>query len=90
MFNPLTNDTKVAVTTTSANHAYTRLFTNYNGRKRPDNVGYHVLRADRPQYDVSLTDAYVYSLVVIVPTYRLGLAVRLPLLGFSNHIPSIV
>lgn len=59
MFNPLTNDTKVVVTTTSASNAYTRLFTNYNGKKRPENVGYHVLRADSAQHDVSLTDAYV-------------------------------
>jgi hypothetical protein len=34
MFNPLRNDTKVAVTTTDVNNSLPWLFTNYNGGKR--------------------------------------------------------
>lgn len=39
MFNPLRNDTKVAVTTTTANDSEPVLFTNYNGGKRPESLG---------------------------------------------------
>jgi hypothetical protein len=38
MFNPLRNDTKVAVTTTDVNGSLPWLFTNYNGGKR-NNLG---------------------------------------------------
>lgn len=39
MFNPLSNDTKVAVTTKSACEAIPCLFTNYNGWTRPEGTG---------------------------------------------------
>lgn len=39
MFNPLKNDTKVAVTTTAANDSLPWLFTNYNGGKRSEDIG---------------------------------------------------
>lgn len=39
MFNPLRNDTKVAVTTTAVDDSLPWLFTNYNGGKRPSNIG---------------------------------------------------
>jgi hypothetical protein len=39
MFNPLRNDTKVAVTTTAVGDSLPWLFTNYNGGKRPDDLG---------------------------------------------------
>ena len=35
MFNPLSNDTKVAITATTARDSQPCLFTNYNGRRRP-------------------------------------------------------
>ena len=61
MFNPLRNDTKVAVTTTTADDSTPGLFTNYNGGRRPAGVGYDVIRAKRPSNDVSLSEAYVNS-----------------------------
>lgn len=57
MFNPLRNDTKVAVTTTTANDSTPGLFTNYNGGKRPIELGYDVIRAKRPSNDISLSEA---------------------------------
>ena len=39
MFNPLTNDTRVAVTTTTAKESQPCLFCNYNGGKRPKEIG---------------------------------------------------
>ena len=39
MFNPLRNDTKVAVTTTSVKDSNALLFTNYNAGKRPESLG---------------------------------------------------
>jgi hypothetical protein len=39
MFNPLRNDAKVAVTTTAVHNSLPWLFTNYNGGKRPNDVG---------------------------------------------------
>jgi hypothetical protein len=41
MFNPLQNDTKVAVTTTDVKDSLPWLFTNYNGGKRSD-LGQHI------------------------------------------------
>lgn len=61
MFNPLRNDTKVAVTTTTADGSLPRLFTNYNGGKRPPELGYDVIRAERPRDDVSVSEAYVFT-----------------------------
>jgi hypothetical protein len=39
MFNPLSNDTKVAVTTTTAKETAPCLFTNYNGSSRSSEIG---------------------------------------------------
>ena len=39
MFNPLSSDTKVAVTTTTAKNPRPRLMTNYNGGIRPKDLG---------------------------------------------------
>lgn len=39
MFNPLKNDTKVAVTTTAVEDSSAWLFTNYNGGKRASDLG---------------------------------------------------
>ena len=41
MFNPLRNDTKVAVTTTKVKDSSPWLFTNYNAGKRPNGSGEH-------------------------------------------------
>lgn len=43
MFNPLRNDTKVAVTTTAVDDSLPWLFTNYNGGKRPRSVGKYMV-----------------------------------------------
>ena len=48
MFNPLYNNTKVAVTTTTTNNLLLRLFTNYNSRRRANNIGRLVSRDLRP------------------------------------------
>ncbi|KAF2849419.1 FabD/lysophospholipase-like protein [Plenodomus tracheiphilus IPT5] len=56
MFNPLRNDTKVAVTTTDVDNSLPWLFTNYNGGKR-NNLGYDVVRAEKSRNDVTLSDA---------------------------------
>jgi hypothetical protein len=57
MFNPLRNDTKVAVTTTTADGSLPRLFTNYNGGKRPAALGYDVVRAEKAHDDISISEA---------------------------------
>ena len=57
MFNPLSNDTKVAVTTTTAKETAPCLFTNYNGCARLIRVGYNLIRADKFEDDVTLSDA---------------------------------
>jgi hypothetical protein len=41
MFNPLRNDTKVAVTTTAVKDSLPWLFTNYNGGRRSENLGWY-------------------------------------------------
>jgi hypothetical protein len=48
MFNPLKNDTRVAITATSAKSSSSCLFTNYNGNKRSNGAGtasqtYHLM-----------------------------------------------
>jgi hypothetical protein len=72
MFNPLQNDTKVAVTTTDVDNSLPWLFTNYNGGQRGDlgqyanaiftthteGLGYDVVRADQSHNDVTVSDAY--------------------------------
>ncbi|KAK3708056.1 hypothetical protein LTR37_011749 [Vermiconidia calcicola] len=57
MFNPLCNNTKVAVTTTTAKDARPCLFSNYNGGIRPPSIGYDIIRASRPEDDVCLREA---------------------------------
>ena len=71
MFNPLRNDTKVAVTTTDVDDSLPWLFTNYNGGKRSNLgqyvtlaskpkltlSGYDVVRAESSQNDVTVSDA---------------------------------
>lgn len=39
LFNPLTNDTKVAITTTTAKESAACIFSNYNGGERPKEIG---------------------------------------------------
>ena len=39
MFNPLSSDTKVAVTSTTARETFPCLFSNYNGGQRPRDTG---------------------------------------------------
>jgi hypothetical protein len=39
LFNPLTNDTKIAITTTTAKESAACIFSNYNGRSRPRELG---------------------------------------------------
>lgn len=43
LFNPLTTDTKVAITTTSAKETAACIFSNYNGVKRPRTLGKSVV-----------------------------------------------
>ena len=57
LFNPLRNDTKVAVTTTTAKESLPCLFTNYNGGRRPKSLGYSLIRAEEPDTDVLVRDA---------------------------------
>ncbi|KAF1840101.1 FabD/lysophospholipase-like protein [Cucurbitaria berberidis CBS 394.84] len=57
MFNPLRNDTKVAVTTTAVHDCLPWLFTNYNGGMRPDDLGYDVVRAEKAHNDITVSDA---------------------------------
>ena len=73
MFNPLRNDTKVAVTTTSVKDSTPWLFTNYNAGKRPissgqpsspsimcilsNDLGYDIARAEKARDDVSVGEA---------------------------------
>ena len=39
LFNPLTNDTKIAITTTTAKESVPCIFSNYNGSTRPKELG---------------------------------------------------
>lgn len=60
MFNPLRNETKVAVTTTTAREVHPCLFANYNGVRRPSGIGYQIVRAQKHQHDISVGEAYVF------------------------------
>jgi hypothetical protein len=60
MFNPLRNNTKVLVTTTSAKDSVPGLFTNYNRGKRSADLGYDVVRAEKSHNDISVSEAYVF------------------------------
>ncbi|KAF2741923.1 FabD/lysophospholipase-like protein [Sporormia fimetaria CBS 119925] len=55
MFNPLHNDTKVAVTTTTAKGNISCIFSNYNGGSRVDQTPYHHVRAG----SLTISDAAV-------------------------------
>ncbi|KAI9715117.1 MAG: hypothetical protein M1828_001052 [Chrysothrix sp. TS-e1954] len=57
MFNPLSNDTKVAITATTARDSSPCLFTNYNGRRRPRGTSYSVVRAEDAAHEISISDA---------------------------------
>ncbi|KAF2633018.1 FabD/lysophospholipase-like protein [Macroventuria anomochaeta] len=57
MFNPLRNDTKVAVTTTAVKDSSPWLFTNYNAGKRPKGSGYDIARAEKARDDISIGEA---------------------------------
>ncbi|KAF3032314.1 hypothetical protein E8E12_000814 [Didymella heteroderae] len=57
MFNPLRNDTKVAVTTTSIKDSNALLFTNYNASKRPESLDYDIVRAENACDDISVGEA---------------------------------
>ncbi|KAF3031541.1 hypothetical protein E8E12_002306, partial [Didymella heteroderae] len=57
MFNPLRNDTKVAVTTTSVKDSNALLFTNYNAGKRPESLDYDIVRAENACDDISVGEA---------------------------------
>ncbi|KAH9873410.1 hypothetical protein IAQ61_004033, partial [Plenodomus lingam] len=61
IFNPLKNDTKVAVTTTAVNNSLPWLFTNYNGGQRSDGLGYDVVRAEQALNDISVSDAACFT-----------------------------
>ncbi|KAL1629898.1 hypothetical protein SLS56_005168 [Neofusicoccum ribis] len=58
LFNPLKSETKVAVTTTTAREVLPCLFANYNGRCRPQGIGYQIVRAQKPQDDVLIHEAF--------------------------------
>ncbi|KAF2727575.1 FabD/lysophospholipase-like protein [Polyplosphaeria fusca] len=59
MFNPLQNDTKVAVTSTTARGNVPCLFSNYNGAVRTDQSTYCHVRADKQDHEISICDAAV-------------------------------
>ncbi|KAI9848884.1 MAG: hypothetical protein M1837_006400 [Sclerophora amabilis] len=57
MFNPLSTDTKIAVTATTAKDAMPCLFSNYNGSLQSKEAGYHMVRAQRHEDDISVNEA---------------------------------
>nr|OQO31369.1 hypothetical protein B0A51_03364 [Rachicladosporium sp. CCFEE 5018] len=57
LFNPLPDDTKVAITTTTAKDTSACIFSNYNGPERPSDNGYTLLRANSFENDVSVSEA---------------------------------
>ncbi|KAI9717977.1 MAG: hypothetical protein M1828_007013 [Chrysothrix sp. TS-e1954] len=57
MFNPLRNDTKVAVTTTTARESVLCLCSNYNGGLCPEDSGYTMLRAQKAEQDIFVSEA---------------------------------
>jgi hypothetical protein len=62
MFNPLATDTKVAVITTPIHSKVTSVLCNYNGIKRPKDIGYRIIRADEREDDVNINEAWVVTL----------------------------
>ncbi|KAF2194727.1 FabD/lysophospholipase-like protein [Zopfia rhizophila CBS 207.26] len=59
MFNPLQNDTKVAVTTTTVRDNIPCVLSNYNGGLRSEENIYHHVRANTQDDDISIRDAAV-------------------------------
>ncbi|KAM0714195.1 hypothetical protein Q7P37_009982 [Cladosporium fusiforme] len=57
LFNPLTNDTKVAITTTTAKESAACIFSNYNGGVWPKELGYSLIRAKKPENDILISEA---------------------------------
>jgi hypothetical protein len=57
MFNPLATDTKVAVITTPIASKDTSVVCNYNGIRRPEDIGYRILRADERDNDININEA---------------------------------
>ncbi|PPJ60731.1 hypothetical protein CBER1_11369 [Cercospora berteroae] len=57
MFNPIREDTKVAVTTITAKQPQACVFTNYNGGFRSLDIGYNLIRASTAADDVSISNA---------------------------------
>lgn len=71
LFNPLTTDTKVAITTTSAKETATSIFSNYNGAKRPRTLGWYAVSGTQmslelilPGYDLIRADKIEDDVVV--------------------------
>ncbi|KAF2259651.1 FabD/lysophospholipase-like protein [Lojkania enalia] len=59
MFNPLRNDMKIAVTTTTARHNVPCVLSNYNGGPRNGENIYHHVRAGNQEDEISISDAAV-------------------------------
>jgi hypothetical protein len=59
MFNLLRNNTKVAVTTTTADSLLLRLFTNYNSIKQLAALEYNVICAEKAYNNIFISKAYV-------------------------------
>lgn len=57
MFNPISEDTKEAVTTIAAKQPQSCVFTNYNGGIRFSETGYNLIRASAAADDVSISNA---------------------------------
>ncbi|KAF5845605.1 hypothetical protein GGP41_009361 [Bipolaris sorokiniana] len=57
MFNPLRNDTKVAVTATSVRENVPCVIANYNGGTRSDDSNYSHIRAANCHHDMTISDA---------------------------------
>lgn len=57
MFNPLSCDTKVAVIAAPVKGKTTSVICNYNGKNRPTDIGYRVIRAMQRQDEITLAEA---------------------------------
>ncbi|KAF1363092.1 FabD/lysophospholipase-like protein, partial [Lizonia empirigonia] len=72
MFNPLRNDTKVAVTTTTVKDSTALLFTNYNAGKRPLGLDYDIVRAEHARDDISVGEAACCTSAAPLQPYAVG------------------
>ncbi|KAF2103254.1 FabD/lysophospholipase-like protein [Rhizodiscina lignyota] len=59
LFSTLSTCSKVGVTTTRVRDAMPCLITNYNGTDPRQDVGYHIVRAEKPQEDIQVADAAI-------------------------------